>query len=74
VKIRSIRGARNKVGVAALVVVRTLGAPEALAVIALSIANRERILRAVEDCPDGLAELRSVLLREHEWRMREGLV
>jgi len=33
---------------------------------ALSIADREAILRALEDCPDGLAELRGVLLREHE--------
>jgi hypothetical protein len=32
------------------------------------------ILRALEDCPDELAELRGVLLREHEWRAREGLV
>jgi hypothetical protein len=34
------------------------------AVIALSIEDRERILRALEDCPDGLAQLRGVLLRE----------
>jgi hypothetical protein len=27
-------------------------------VLALSIADRERILRALEDCPDGLGELR----------------
>ena len=40
-------------------------------VLALTIDDREAILRAVEDCPDGLAELRSVL--EHEWRVREGL-
>jgi hypothetical protein len=44
------------------------------AVVALSIEDRERILRALEDCPDGLAELRGVLLREHEWRLRKGLV
>jgi hypothetical protein len=43
------------------------------AVISLSIEDRERILRVLEDCPDGLAELRGVLLREHEWRRREGL-
>lgn len=41
---------------------------------ALTIAEREQILRGLEDCPDGLAELRGVLLREHEWRVREGLV
>jgi hypothetical protein len=44
------------------------------AVVALTIADRERILRALEDCPDEPAELRGVLLREHEWRRREGLV
>jgi hypothetical protein len=43
------------------------------AVISLSIEGRERILRVLEDCPDGLAELRGVLLCEHEWRRREGL-
>jgi hypothetical protein len=43
-------------------------------VVALSIASREAILRVLEDCPDGLGELRGVLLREHEWRVREGLV
>jgi hypothetical protein len=43
------------------------------AVVALTVQDRERILRALEDCPDELAELRGVL-REHEWRLREGLV
>jgi hypothetical protein len=43
------------------------------AVIALSIEDRARILRALEVCPDELAELRGVLLRGHEWRVREGL-
>lgn len=43
-------------------------------VLALTIADREAILRALDDPPDGLAELRAVLLREHEWRVREGLV
>jgi hypothetical protein len=28
----------------------------------------------LDDCPDGLAELRGVLLREHALRQREGLV
>lgn len=36
------------------------------AVVALSVADRERILRALEDCPEGLVELRGVLLREYE--------
>jgi hypothetical protein len=43
------------------------------AVIALSTEDRERILRVLEDYPDGLAALRGVLIREHEWRRREGL-
>jgi uncharacterized protein (DUF1778 family) len=38
--------------------------------LALTIEDRERILRALDDPPDGLAELRGVLLREHEWRVR----
>jgi hypothetical protein len=43
-------------------------------VLALTIAEREQILRGLEECPDGLAELRAVLLQEHEWRVRDGLV
>jgi hypothetical protein len=43
------------------------------AVVALTISDRERILRALEDPPDGLADLRRVLLRENEWRVREAL-
>jgi hypothetical protein len=43
-------------------------------VLALTIDDREAILRALDDPPDSLAELRGVLLREHEWRVREGLV
>ena len=42
-------------------------------VLALTISDREAIVRVLEDCPDELAELRGVL-REHEWRRREGLV
>jgi hypothetical protein len=42
--------------------------------VALEVDGRERILRALEECPDELADLRGVLLREHEWRVREGLV
>jgi len=34
-------------------------------ILALTIPEREAILRALEDCPDGLAELRTVRLREH---------
>jgi len=43
-------------------------------VLALTIVDRERIIRALDDPPAGLAELRGVLLREHEWRVREGVV
>lgn len=30
--------------------------------------------RALDRCPDGPSEFRGVLVREHEWRVREGLV
>jgi hypothetical protein len=43
-------------------------------VLALTIPEREEVLRLLDDPPDGLAELRGVLVREHEWRVREGLV
>ena len=44
-------------------------------VLALTTADRESILRALDDPPtDALAELRATLLLEHEWRVREGLV
>jgi hypothetical protein len=42
-------------------------------VVALTVPDREAIMRALEDCPDELAELRGVLLREHAWRMEHGL-
>ena len=43
--------------------------------VALTIAEREQILRGLDNPPYGLTELRSVLLlNEHEWRVREGLV
>jgi uncharacterized protein (DUF1778 family) len=42
-------------------------------VLALTIEDRELILRALDDPPAGLEELRGVLLREHAWRQREGL-
>jgi len=44
-------------------------------VLALTIEDRERILWALDDVrTDALAELRAVLLQEHEWQAREGLV
>jgi hypothetical protein len=43
-------------------------------VVALTIEDRERILSALDGArTDALVELR-VLLQEHEWRRREGLV
>jgi hypothetical protein len=44
------------------------------AVVALTIEERERILRALDDPSERLAELRGVLLREHEGRKRVGRV
>jgi hypothetical protein len=41
-------------------------------VLALDIAERETIIRALEDPLPGLEELRGALLREVEWRRREG--
>ena len=41
--------------------------------LALTIDERAIILSSLEDPPEGLAELRAVLLSEHEWRQREGL-
>ena len=44
-------------------------------VVALTIDDRERILWALDDVrTEALAELRGVLLQEHEWRTKEGLV
>ena len=41
--------------------------------LALDIPERETIIRALDDPPAGLEELRAVLLQEHTWRQREGL-
>jgi hypothetical protein len=41
--------------------------------LALTIDERAIILAALEEPPEGLAELRGVLLNEHQWRQREGL-
>ena len=40
----------------------------------LTIPERETIIRALDDAPPGLEELRAVLLREHVGRVRDGLV
>ena len=42
-------------------------------VLALTIPEREEILRTLDDPSEGLAEFRA-LLCQHEWRVREGLV
>lgn len=45
------------------------------AIVALTIHDRESILRALDDPPTvDLAELRGVLLEEHVWRSENGLV
>lgn len=51
------------------------GVSDGVKLIALTIDERAIILAALEDPPDGLAELRGVLLNEHEheWRQRTGL-
>ena len=41
--------------------------------LALSVEERDEILGVLVDCPDGLGELRAVLLQQHEWRRREGI-
>jgi hypothetical protein len=42
-------------------------------VLALTISEREHLLRALDDPPGSLAELRGVLLVEHEGRTPGGL-
>jgi hypothetical protein len=42
--------------------------------LALTIPEREAIIRTLDDPPQTLAETTAVLLREHEWRVREGLL
>ena len=46
---------------------------EDVKLLALTVEERIVILAALEDPPDGLAELRAVLLNEFQWRQREGL-
>jgi hypothetical protein len=42
-------------------------------VLALSIPARDDVLQVLVECPEGLAELRAVLLQQQEWRVREGI-
>jgi hypothetical protein len=41
--------------------------------LGLSTAERDEILAALDDCPDGLCELREALVQEAAWRDRDGL-
>lgn len=41
--------------------------------LSLDIRERESVLRALDDCPDELADLRAVLLQQVVWTKREGL-
>ena len=43
-------------------------------VLALSVLDREALLRVLDEPPPTSADLRAVLLSEHQWRVREGLV
>lgn len=46
---------------------------EGVLLLAVTIDERAVILGQLDDPPDGLAELRGVVMNEHEWRQREGL-
>jgi hypothetical protein len=41
--------------------------------LALSVEERDEILAALVDCPDGLGELWATLLQPHEWCLREAI-
>jgi hypothetical protein len=49
------------------------GVADGVKLLALTIDERAIILASLEDPPDGLSELRAVLLSEHERWQREGL-
>lgn len=42
--------------------------------VGLRIADRLAIIDVLDDAPDGLTALRGVLVSEHRWRIRHGLV
>ena len=46
---------------------------DGVALLALTIDDRAIILGSLEDPPEGLRELRAVLMNEHQWRQRDGL-
>ncbi len=43
-------------------------------VVGLRIADRLAIIDVLDDAPAGLAGLRDVLVTEHRWRVRHGMV
>jgi hypothetical protein len=43
-------------------------------VVGLRIADRLAIIDVLDDAPEGLAGLRDVLVTEHRWRVRHGMV
>ena len=51
-----------------------VAADEEAAELALAVWEREQALRALEDCPEELLQLRATLLAEHVGRKRDGLV
>ena len=42
--------------------------------VGLRIADRLAILDVLDEAPEGLTDLRGVLVSEHRWRVRHGLV
>ncbi len=42
-------------------------------IVALTVPDREAILWALDDAPDGLTGLRAVLFKEQTWRIQNGL-
>jgi hypothetical protein len=46
---------------------------DGVALLALTLDERAIILSALDDPSEGLAELRGVLMNEHEWRQRTEL-
>ena len=42
-------------------------------VLGLTVAEREAILKALENSPPGLEELRAILLQDPQWRLSERL-
>lgn len=60
-------------GAAALADRLELALDNQVKLLALSLDERALMLSALEDPPQELAELRAVLLADHQWRHGEGL-